>query len=457
MFATRHTFVLSAFALGIAMTLSSGCERESADVSIVTLEQAESAAVAAPAPDYYWVELGPDNLVLARAVMLNGSCPDITVDGTAAAMQQRGSAPPPGFSEAVVCEYSLPDGTASASIGSQNLALPKTSLQRVVVVGDTGCRVKGSDIQDCTGQGSGELWDFDDVADAIAASNPDLIVHVGDYHYREYGTCDARCIQANIGYTWVSWQADFFDPAKTILKQAPWVFIRGNHEDCSRAWKGWFYLLDPHKLADNPWSNCADYTDPYQLTLGSQQIIVMDTAVIPDDYSATPDPAAVTRYANEFNSVENMAAGQSSAWLSTHRPIWAIASFVDSSGNPALAATDRTLQQAIAKSTNQQLPNPPINALLAGHIHQFERINLDNNRPVQLVFGGGATELDPQITDQLLNDNPDVLQELGVSKSDLDLLHEISFGVMDKNTGCGWNVDVRDSSGNSVDEFTIGC
>ncbi len=454
-------------ALCSASLLLSGCQREqptpqAQSESNTASSAASSAAPITPVPDpaYYWVELGPDNLTLARAIMLNNNCPAITVDGTSFPMQPRGTASPPGFSAITVCEYPLPAATGSAAINQLPLALPSAAPTRIVVLGDTGCRVKGSDIQDCTGQGTGEKWEFAEVAASVAAVKPDLILHVGDYHYREYGSCDSNCIQANIGYTWTSWQADFFAPAQTILQTTPWLFVRGNHEDCGRAWKGWFYLLDPQPLASDPWqqTNCPDYTDPYQVMLGSQQVIMMDTAVIPDDYAADPNPAAVTRYAGEFNTVEAMSSGQASTWLATHRPIWAVASFTDSSGNPAIAATDLTLQQAIAQSNTTQLPNPPVDTLLTGHIHLFEMLDFDDNRPTQLVFGGGATELDPGITDQLLQDNPSVLNELGITRQQLQVLHNISFGVLEKMPdSCGWTVNVMAKQGQSIDSFKIGC
>jgi hypothetical protein len=244
-------------------------------------------------------------------------------------------------------------------VNGQTLSLPSSSPQKIVVVGDTGCRVNRADIQNCTGNSPGEPWNFAEVAEAIAAANPDLIIHVGDFHYRESGTCDARCDQNNIGYNWVSWQADFFDPAQTILKQAPWIFIRGNHEDCERAWRGWYYFLDPHPLPDNPWeqANCQDYTDPYVIPFDTHNILVMDNSEIPDDYVPTPDPTTVSRYAEEFNMLEGMAASQKPTWLISHRPIWAIASFMDSS-EPAIAATDLTLQAALEASIDKIFPPP---------------------------------------------------------------------------------------------------
>ena len=282
--------------------------------------------------DYLWVVLGPEGNALARAVTSQSDgCPNIQLDGTTHAMIPRSPTPPPGFENIQVCEFAIPSGTASASIDGQALAVPASSPQKIVVVGDTGCRVKGNDIQNCTGVDVGRLgpaWNFAAVATSISAVQPDLIVHVGDYHYRESGTCDARCQQSNIGYTWASWEADFFRPARSLLPEAPWLFIRGNHEDCgtdtssARAWKGWFYLLDPRALPDQPWTweNCQDYTDPYRVPAGPQDILVMDTSEIPDDYAAMPDSVTVARYAQEFTIIDGLAREQTPAWLTTHRP-----------------------------------------------------------------------------------------------------------------------------------------
>lgn len=394
-------------------------------------------------PDYLWVEFGPGGDISARAIMLTGDCPNIDLDRSSFPMEARTQSPPPNFENVQVCEYAIPSGITSAAVNGQSLSLPSSSPQKIVVVGDTGCRVKGTDIQNCTGNGEGPPWNFAEVAKAIENTTPDLIIHVGDFHYRETGTCDDRCVQSNIGYNWASWKADFFDPAKTILGQAPWIFIRGNHEDCERAWKGWYYFLDPNPLPSTPWeqANCQDYTDPYVIPFDLQNILVMDNSEIPDDYAATPDPTTVARYAEEFNMVETLAAGQTPVWLISHRPLWAIASFTNNSGQPAIAYTDLTLQQALEASDGKALPNPPIEMMLAGHIHLFEILEFPDNRPPQIVFGGGATELDPDITDTLINNNPAVLQELGITRQDITILHDISFGVIE-NLNKGWKVTV---------------
>lgn len=418
----------------------------------------------AASTDYLWVVLGPEGNALARAVTSqSGGCPNIQLDGTTHAMTLRSPTPPPGFENIQVCESAIPSGTASASIDGQALAVPASSPQKIVVVGDTGCRVKGDDIQNCTGvdvDSLGPAWNFGAVATSIGAVQPDLIVHVGDYHYREFGTCDARCEQSNIGYTWASWEADFFEPARTLLPQAPWVFIRGNHEDCgtdtssARAWKGWFYLLDPRALPDDPWTweNCQDYTDPYRVPAGPQDILVMDTSEIPDDYAAMPDSVTVARYAQEFIIIDGLAGEQTPAWLTTHRPFWAVASFLDN-GLPKIAFTDLTLQAALTQSEDYGIP-ASVKMLIAGHVHQFEKLAFADGRPPQLVFGGGATELDPEITDALLDANPSVLQELGVDKQDLTFIHNIDFGVIEPATD-GWVLTIKNADGEDETTFVV--
>lgn len=79
--------------------------------------------------------------------------------------------------------------------------------------------------------------------------------------------------------------------------------------------------------------------------------------------------------------------------------------------------------------------------MLAGHIHLFETLTYPDGRPPQIVFGGGATELDPDITDSSLNDDPSVLQKLGITRQDITILHDISFGIIENQTG-GWKVTV---------------
>ena len=109
-------------------------------------------------------------------------------------------------------------------------------------------------------------WPFASVAASAADWDPDLIIHVGDYLYRE-SPCpadNAGCAGSPYGDTWATWNADFFEPAAPLLDAAPWILVRGNHEDCSREGTGWFRYLDPMPMP----RSCEPYTEPYALTIG---------------------------------------------------------------------------------------------------------------------------------------------------------------------------------------------
>ncbi|RZJ06201.1 MAG: metallophosphoesterase, partial [Rubrivivax sp.] len=137
------------------------------------------------------------------------------------------------------CEAAWPDEAASVEVGDVTLKAPTPEPRRIVVIGDTGCRLKASarEFQGCNDPVD---WPFPRVLAQALALKPDLVVHVGDYHYRE-SPCPAglfACAGTPWGYGDDAWQADFFRPAQSLLAAAPWVFVRGNHEICARAGQG---------------------------------------------------------------------------------------------------------------------------------------------------------------------------------------------------------------------------
>src|SRR5262249_38731670 len=178
-----------------------------------------------------------------------------------------------------VCALALQPSDRVADVAGARLELAPVTPRRIVILGDTGCRVKGAAIQACDDP---KAWPFPQVAAHAAARRPDLIVHVGDYLYRE-SPCpegDARCAGSPHGDTWAAWTADFFAPAGPLLTAAPWVFVRGNHESCARAGLGWFRLLD---AAPAP-PTCPAESAAFAVDLGG-------TSLVGPASAATHDPA----------------------------------------------------------------------------------------------------------------------------------------------------------------------
>ena len=121
----------------------------------------------AAAPLAIWVELiGPGSAASIRAVVpAEADCPAVIADGAPIPMQVRadpGPLFPPGKTPRAqfpvrVCELIAPRGKTSMTLQGIPLPLPVADPQRIVVFGDTGCRMKYTRLQDC-----GERWDYPD-------------------------------------------------------------------------------------------------------------------------------------------------------------------------------------------------------------------------------------------------------------------------------------------------------
>ena len=332
------------------------------------------AATAQAEPLNAWIAYGSDALPHLRAIAEPGAaCPAARADDHDLPLTPR-MAPDQAF-PVTVCDGPLPKGAIRVSVGGIDLRAPVAEPRRIVVLGDTGCRIKGVTVQSCNDP---KAWPFPTLAANAARENPDLIIHVGDYHYRE-SPCPAgigRCDGSPWGDNWTTWNADFFTPAKPLLTAAPWVMIRGNHESCQRAGQGWTHLLDPD--AANPGRICNPAHKPYGVPLGGVTLAVIDDADAGDTGTDAAGQARLRHDLDEF-------AGLPALWLGTHHPPHGVFATLPRTGlgaNPALSAILGT--------------QPPANLglMLSGHIHLFQASNFDNGMPPQLVAGNGGDTLD---------------------------------------------------------------
>src|SRR5260370_13390715 len=190
-----------------------------------------------------WVELGTNGALAIRSIVAVGSsCPQATADGVALPMQPRSSAN--REFPLVVCQALASAATAALTVGGLPVPALPAAIRRIVVIGDTGCRLKGSEVQDCNDPFS---WPFATLARLAAGKKPDLVIHVGDYFYRETPCPEHSPGSAPIPYLdhWPTWKLDLFDPAAPLLAAAPWVVLAGHHESCERARQRWVGPLDP--------------------------------------------------------------------------------------------------------------------------------------------------------------------------------------------------------------------
>ncbi len=342
-----------------------------ASVAMLLLLCAVLGAVPAFAADLpgAWVELRSDGALDVRAIIPPGAaCPQMVADGATLTAGPRDA--PDAAYPVQVCAARAPAGAKKIAVaGLPAPTLPK-AIRRIVILGDTGCRMKGKAMQACNDPAA---WPFATVARLAAARHPDLVIHVGDYHYRE-SPCpegDTGCAGSPYGDNWPVWKADFFDPAAPLLAAAPWVMVRGNHELCARGGLGWFRLLDPH-----PPAACSATTEPYALTIGGQNLLVFDSA---DADDVKIDPAMVVLFREQFRTLLKQA--KPGAWLLTHRPVWAIAQ-----GNAPPGSVTNVTQQAAIRG----LVPAALDRVISGHIHDFAVYDYGPGRPGQLVVGDGG-------------------------------------------------------------------
>jgi hypothetical protein len=321
-----------------------------------------------------WVEFASDGGLDIRVNTMPGAaCPNVMADGAALPAAPRGQPDPPdGAYPVQVCVAHAAASVHGLTVDGMPVPTLPSAIRRIVVIGDTGCRLKGDTVQDCNDP---VKWPFATVARLAAARRPDLVIHVGDYHYRE-SPCPAGragCAGSPYGDNWPAWQRDFFSPAAPLLAAAPWVLVRGNHELCNRGGHGWFQLLDPHPGA----VECTATTPPYALALYQLNLLVFDGA---DADDGNADPAKVALYRGQLQSL--LADAPAHAWLLTHRPVWALA---EGEGAPQGAMLNATEQAAI-----RDLVPSGLDMVLSGHVHDFTSYEFGPGRPAQLVVGEGG-------------------------------------------------------------------
>jgi hypothetical protein len=315
----------------------------------------------------------------ARLVTGAAACPALHTDKGDVAMAVRAAA---GADFSLVCSAAIPTGASRASIADTTLPLPIASPQRILVLGDTGCRIKGAELQACNDPAK---WPFPQLAAAAAMLKPDLVIHVGDYLYRE-SACppgNQGCAGSPWGDNWITWQADFFAPAAPLLAAAPIVLARGNHEECSRSGPGWLRLQGPS--AFDAGAPCARHVPLYEVDLGTPRLAVMDDARA-EETELNRDASPI--YAAELTDMGKIPAP---VWFVHHRPVWAAVTGplgIPIGGNLQLMDAAR-----IASLNGEPLIAPGVELMLSGHIHTFEAINYTKGVPPQIVAGNGGTIL----------------------------------------------------------------
>jgi len=352
----------------------------------------------------------PQGQWIVRALTHAAQCPSIAWDGQSpVAMQVRApqanlpvrsdaaqADSKPAVFDVTSCEATWPLKAQSAKIDGQVVPAPPKQIQRILIVADSGCRLKASEnsFQECN---DADKWPFAQIAQSAAKLKPDLVVHIGDVHYRE-SPCpqgNAGCANASWGYGWDAWRDDFFKPAAPLLSVAPWLFVRGNHESCFRAGQGWFRFLDasPYTVARNcnePANDLyGDFSEPFTVSISDRaQFIVFDSSKSSGKAYNPADPA-FAKYQAQLQTAAQWAKLKTESFFINHHPLLAAAPGKDP--QKFKAGGSAGLQSVFETVVPDRLFPAGVTVAMHGHVHLFEAISFKSNHPVSLVMGNSGS------------------------------------------------------------------
>jgi hypothetical protein len=400
--------------------------------------------------------------LIARAVLPMGlSCPGMKVrisqpGGTVNRMLSMVERPIPdntsmAFLATRVCEAPLPKGALSASVGGQVLPakLPGT-IKKMAVFGDTGCRMKKTNDQDCN---TPQTWPLAQIAESMAEKKPNVTLFLGDFFYREFVcdpyqtlTCGASPPPLDINHdydsttnpfpkypfsdTAYSWLADVFVPMRPIFSAAPLVVVRGNHESCQGGGVGYFRFFDPHlgnvqlcspvpkldaqgqqiiktieTIVDGKpviysypqWNTAPDtvtdtWSTAFKVGAGRYLRLAVVDSAYGRDYEVTPiwkELNVQYRAAHELSAATQLINGKvPENWLLSHQPQFGV-DCAPEDFSPLCKWVSET-QTAAAYGLLGHY-----NLLLSSHIHLAQAVQIPG-QPGQMIVGNGGSSLQPE-------------------------------------------------------------
>jgi len=324
-----------------------------------------------------WTQIIDANNMSIRAIVAGkANCPSVSTKGKKSPMSVRAKpeAGSPGQFPNTVCEYNLPRDNKNRTVGGLTVPGVADDIANVAVMGDTGCRLSQwvKHEQACNNI---QQWPAKAVADTVAAEKPDMVIHVGDYLYREAPCTKPKLCGKVWGYNWPAWNADWFQPSADLRSTRAFLFTRGNHEACGRAWRGWFRYMAPGKYQQG--TSCVDRSPPFAVKLGKFRAVMYDTSDIGYNSKVPPD-------------FSNIPADKPKlpTWFVTHRPFWA--AYNARPYNDYSYGGDTVMKKAF-QSANQSLKDST-KVLISGHVHYAQTI-APPNWPLQIIVGNSGTAL----------------------------------------------------------------
>jgi hypothetical protein len=316
----------------------------------------------------------------------------------------------PAFDPILVCSAAIPVGSIDVRVGGRRLPAHLPSrVDRLALLGDSGCRIVAWEVQDCASTAD---WPLARIAQSVADEAPDAIVFNGDFFYREApcptasqslcGSSPPPLAEAPFTDSAYGWIADALLPMAPMLGVAPLIVTRGNHEACNRGGNGYFLLFDPR---EGTAGTCAPVSTPDGLaaagTLPSATYAI-DLTVAPGRTlrlavvdSAGGSDTQVTAFSAVQRPAYEAAARLSArirgreSWLLTHRPVYGYAT--TTYAQPGIPFSPWTSMDQSAAAFGLL---DTYGLVVSSHLHLAQAVQLPGY-PAQLVMGNAGTLLDP--------------------------------------------------------------
>ncbi len=351
------------------------------------------------------------------------------------------------FAKRKLCELSNIKRGDKLILNKKLLNTSKNHLKRIVIIGDTGCHASAFSQQKCHIESK---WPLKMISKIAAQYNPDLIVHLGDYIYKYVQS--PNNYYNHYGDTEENWEEEFFVPAKELLQQAPWVFIRGNHESCKYAGQGFFRFF-----TDKCASDCTVYQEHYLVEFDNLRLSVFDTSGIEKNSrdniryiinkllgenniklivqkliplltqpKASIDKSEIDRF------IIDLPVDNKPSWLLTHIPILDI-----DRHQPLLFNGNKILQ----KLGLQNIPATQIQAIFSGDNHVFKYIKTSQNNQSQFIIGNGGSKLHEHTS--ILNHHVIAIDKHTTILDSITKNNQFGFSVLDyvDNDGGYWKLE----------------
>jgi hypothetical protein len=325
---------------------------------------------------YTWSQVVPENKLSVRAIIDDDICPIAHIDGEEKEMLNRSSLNYDDHIEKI-CELLVHRDVKNIVIDNVQIpALPK-KIKKIAFIGDTGCRINMLFQQECN---SLDSWPLKKNLDSIALHKPDFIIHVGDYHYRKTKCRNTKKCGDIYGYNKEAWYTDWFEPAKEVAQQSPFLFVRGNHESCNRAYEGWFRYLDSYSLSSE---KCENFVPSWFLDAGPVRFFIFDSSYGEDIFTTGNE---IDIFERQFKKLTQDSSTKP-VWFLTHRPLWR-------SPKKKILTFKNHGNLSQIEAFGNKFPNN-VTAIVSGHIH-IAQILLMNNAPDQIIVGNGGALLHAQ-------------------------------------------------------------